>query len=218
MKLYETFLKSRSKNDRLYQIVAVFFFALVSLGAWWGGNKAQKEIQKDKTQQLKLSAMPQNSVATSEKGPSKSGDVKAPIPQNESTVKKDKDAQGIPVVMVPVKQQEEVEAIKGELKEIIVRTRQLQDQVKNNRSDIQHILERAQIHQQILRNITLPPPVIAKQQIDPEVIVRREKLRIIAEQAKQTQEQLRIIQQARSLNRPTQITPTSTDTKTSKTS
>ena len=91
------------------------------------------------------------------------------------------------------------EKIQEELKQIIARTQQLQVQVKDNRSEIQKILKRAEIHQKILKGITIPSTIQTKQQIDAEQIIAQEKMRLIALQAHETQEQLKVFQNARAV-------------------
>jgi len=101
------------------------------------------------------------------------------------------------LVVTPDQQVENAEKINDELKQIISRTQQLQTQVHDDRSEIQKILERAQIHQRILKGITIPQPIQSKQQINQADIIAREKMRLIAQQVHQTQEQLRAIQNSR---------------------
>lgn len=95
---------------------------------------------------------------------------------------------------------EDVEKIHDELKQIISRTQQLQSQVRDDRSEIRQILERAQIHQRILKGMTIPKMVQTKQQINQDYILAQEKMRLIAQQAHQTQEQLKTIQNSRFVN------------------
>lgn len=103
-------------------------------------------------------------------------------------------------IVVPVKPVEDIEKIQTELKQIIVRTQQLQTQVRDDRSEIQQILERAQIHQRILKGITIPQPIQSKQQINQNDMIAREKMRLIAQQVHQTQEQLKAIQNSKMVN------------------
>ena len=104
------------------------------------------------------------------------------------------------IVVVPGQPNEDVEKINDELKQIISRTQQLQNQVRDDRSEIRQILERAQIHQRILKGITIPKLVQSKQQINQDYILAQEKMRLIAQQAHQTQEQLKTIQNSRFVN------------------
>lgn len=101
------------------------------------------------------------------------------------------------VTVTPEPPLEDAEKIQDELQQIISRTRQLQEQVKGDRSEIREILERAQIHQRILKGITIPKPIQSKQQINQDDIIAREKMRLIAQQAQITQRQLKTIQSAR---------------------
>ncbi len=199
-------LKGENKIRRSCCFVMLLSVAFLSLGAWWGGDKAQKNMAAQEVKNSKQTNPEPKLVHTDSVNVQKKM-----TPQENSKGEKNTLADDS-----PEKQQKEVEKIQGELKEIITRTQQLQNQVKNNRSEIQQILQRAQIHEQILRSITLPPAVPKKNQLDPEEIIKHEKLRLIGEQARQTQEQLRVIQQARSFSKPAQVV--SSETKTSKAS
>ena len=218
-------LTDQAKKDYLGRWIVILVLALLSLGAWWGGSETKKNVSNTQHQAEHLSkaaheSMPLSKIdqkadqqpKTEEKkvdeSPSKA------LPQEKLIAEKNKDADEALKVVSPGTQKEEAEKIQGELKEIINRTQQLQTQVKNNRLEIQSMLERARIHERILRNITLPPPTPTRQQFDIEEMIKREKLRLIAEQAMQTQKQLRIIQQARLLSKTSQVAPN--ETKTSK--
>ena len=100
-------------------------------------------------------------------------------------------------VALPPKSVEDVAKIQAELKQIIDRTQQLQTQVQGDRSEIRQILERAKIHQRILTSITIPQPIQSKQQINQNDIIAREKMRLIAQQVHQTQEQLKAVQNSK---------------------
>ena len=100
-------------------------------------------------------------------------------------------------VVVPAKPVEDIEKIQTDLKQIIERTQQLQTQVQGDRSEIQQILERAKIHQRILTSISIPQPIQSKQQINQNDILAREKMRLIAQQVHQTQEQLKAVQSSK---------------------
>jgi hypothetical protein len=91
--------------------------------------------------------------------------------------------------------------IQKELSEIIDRTTKLQNEIKGNRTEVLKIMERAQIHNQILKTIKVPQPVtpVAYRQIDAQELVQREKLRLIAEQTRRAQQQLEIIQRTRAI-------------------
>ena len=207
------------KKSHLYRLITILILASLSLGAWWGGGGGKKEkngsssvqspkkqpseVAKESVSLLKVeqkNEQPKVEEKKSDEGLSK------PSPQKKLTPEHTKDVSTVPKgVLGPEKNEKEPEKIQSELKEIINRTQQLQTQVKNNRVEIQNILERARIHEQILRNITLPPSIPTKQQLNPEAIINREKVRLIAEQARQTQEQLRAIQQVHLLNKATQV-------------
>lgn len=179
----------------------VIFVAALSIGAWWDLNNPKKEtrweLQKE-TQEKKVQEKTQEEV--------KEGVVFEPTLPRYPTPPK-REIQGAVKLAKPLPSQpEEVERVRAELRDIIERTNQLQVDLKENRAEIQNILEQTKIHQKILQNISIPQPVQIKSQINADEIIKREKLRLIAEQAQQTQEQLRIIQQTRSVKAPYQPT------------
>ena len=102
---------------------------------------------------------------------------------------------------------EEVKQIRNELQNVIQQTSRLQGQIQGNRLEIHEILERAKIHERILHNMTLPKPVVTKRQLDIERILSREKVRLIAEQTQKTQEQLRALEQVRTIHSVPAIPP-----------
>lgn len=120
---------------------------------------------------------------------------KSTAPQSELLA--DSDSTKNSLIATSNQQVENVEKIQSDLQQIISRTQQLQTQVIQNRSEIKGILERAQIHQRILKGITVPKPIQSKDLINPDAIVAREKMRLIAQQAQQAQEHLKAIQSAR---------------------
>ncbi|MBI1978058.1 MAG: hypothetical protein HYS55_04835 [Candidatus Omnitrophica bacterium] len=142
------------------------------MGAWWDSGK-----QKETPTQVK----PNPVLSESEKEEKGKGQGQASRVTSSS----------------PEEQRKEAEKIRSELKQIIRRTNRLHGRVKENRVEIQQILERAKIHERILRSISIPQPIRATQQINADEIVRREKLRLIAQQARDTQDQLRAIQKAK---------------------
>lgn len=99
------------------------------------------------------------------------------------------------------RQPRDVVKIQNELNEIVSRSRQLQGQVRDDRNEIQEILERTQIHQRILKTITIPKTIQQHPNIsNAENVIAREKMRLIAQQALQTQEQLKAIQATKALS------------------
>lgn len=119
----------------------------------------------------------------------------------EDKVQKKEESETETIVVTPGQPHaEDVEKIHNELKQIISRTQQLQTQVRDDRNEIRQILERAQIHQRILKGMTIPKLVQSKQQINQDYIIAQEKMKLIAKQAHQTQEQLKTIQNSRFVN------------------
>ena len=102
-----------------------------------------------------------------------------------------------PLAVIPTQQIENADKIHSELKQIISRTQELQKQIRTDRSEINEIMERAQIHQKILKGITIPKPIQSKQQINRDDIIAREKMRLIALQAHQSREYLKAFQSSR---------------------
>lgn len=183
-------------------VLLIAFLSFLSLGAWWdwGKNQSKKDGEKKespKVEVIKVESKEGEKEGALEKRAEKQGSI-----QEAATM-----------VIDSEDHRKEIEEIQQELSEIIARTRELQEQVKDNRAEIQSILERAQIHERILRDMTLPPPVQLRHQINPDEILKQEKLRLISEQARRTQEELQVIQQTRSL-RALQSVPT--DAKASK--
>ncbi|OGW87103.1 MAG: hypothetical protein A3C35_07005 [Omnitrophica bacterium RIFCSPHIGHO2_02_FULL_46_11] len=199
-------------SKRVIYLSFVIIFSFFSLGAWWDLNKSKKEKSPANTVKeapeetvstlLPESSLGQSEIATKTVAPA----AEEPPVQAEEQIEK-------PVEQIKKKGEKkvsdkfeetpesrgEVEKIQGELKDIIERTQQLQQQVRGNRDEIQKILQRAQIHERILRTMNVPGPVQLKSQIDTEEILKREKLRIISEQTQKTQQQLRAIQQMKSI-------------------
>lgn len=117
-----------------------------------------------------------------------------PKSKQESAKPKQASPRGLPT-KDENEQPKNVAKIQDELNEIVSRSRQLQGQVRDDRNEIQEILERTQIHQRILKTITIPKTVQQRPSIaNAENVIAREKMRLIAQQALQTQEQLKAIQ------------------------
>ena len=94
---------------------------------------------------------------------------------------------------------EEASQIQDRLHQIIARTSQLQSKVNGNRADVYKILETAKIHERLLQTVTVPTPVRMNRQVNVDEILRREKLRLIAERTRQTQNQLELLERTRNL-------------------
>jgi len=174
---------------RLQHLFLILLLTVFSLGAWWDFGKPKKEEPK-KEQPSFLSQLQQQF------GPKKDQPAKQAESESQGTAPEFK-AETLEGDLPP-----SVEAanVQKELSEIIDRTSKLQDQVKDNRAEVLQIMERAKIHENILKTIKVPQPVATPVKVvDAEAIVQREKLRLIAEQTKRAQEQLEIIQRTRSL-------------------
>ncbi len=185
-----------SKKTEISLLIFVMILSFLSVAAWWDWNKEKKKESAPRP-------------APTQSAPDKTVLPDENIPPEFLPLKKNKKEIQEQNADDTERQREEVTRIQTELKDVISRTRLLQDQVKDNRVEIQKILDRAKIHEQILKNITVPRPVPARQPMDADEIVRREKLRLIALEASKTQDQLRTIQQARTV-RATQIASSKT--------
>ncbi|GEM_PF-6021220 len=163
-----------------------FIFGIVILLAFFS-FAASKE--KSKAREVKIVPAEKNNAIESNDKKQKSDAEKVNLTGQSTTVE-------------PKVPSEDVNKIQEDLKQIIVRSQELQAKARDNRSEISQILERAQIHQQILKGITLPKPILSKNQLDQNNILAREKIRLISEQAQQTQQQLKTIQTMRSLKQP----------------
>lgn len=89
--------------------------------------------------------------------------------------------------------------VQKDLHQIIERTNQLQHQVQTNRAEIQRILERATIHERILQTLSVPEAVRTKDQVNVERILQQEKVRLIAEQTRNIQNQLQALERAKAI-------------------
>ena len=90
----------------------------------------------------------------------------------------------------------EIDDIEKELNQVIQRSSQLKTQVQTNRVEVHKILERAQIHEKILRSMRTPKPTVVQDRIKIDQILAQEKLRLIAQEARRNQDRLRAIQHA----------------------
>lgn len=182
------FEHNKNGLKRLSCLTVILLFSFFSLGAWWDfGTPKKKEPSKDKE-------IPEWTAPSEISEPEPAGlpDEKESAETEDKEKAKDKTGK-------ITENREEVEKLQKDLKEVISRTQQLQGQVQGNRTEIQGILERAQIHERILRSMSVPRPIQLKSQVDAEELVKREKVRLIAEQTQRTQQQLRVIQQMKSI-------------------
>ena len=100
-----------------------------------------------------------------------------------------------------------MDEIQGELSQIITRTNQLQGQVTGQRAEVYKILETARIHERLLQTMKVASPVQNRQQVNVDDLLRREKLRLLAEQTQQTQKQLEVLERTRALQQTSQTRP-----------
>lgn len=201
----------------------IVFLAFLSTSAWWEAGKSQKNIssKKEEANPKPIQAVETESASGEAKTQKSSAvptlktseDQKKPAPPSKG--KKGKKLSSSKTNSR--KQEEDVLKIQAELGKVISQTSHLQNHVRDNRIEIQQILERARIHEKILRSIAVPTPVRSVQQISADEILRREKLRLIAEQTQQSQDQLRAIQLAQSslVQVPRPITSSAKPSKTS---
>ena len=177
----------RNNPIRPQYLILIFFVAVLSLGAWWDLGKPKKEEPKKQSQI--------NSSVSQAKKSSK----------NITSEKKEQKPEGtVPRLQTETQsdfsQPVDATNVQKELSEIIDRTSKLQGEVKGNRTEILQIMERAQIHDRILKTIKMPQPVkMPVKVVDADAIVRQEKLRLIAAQTQQAQKQLETIQRTRNI-------------------
>ena len=95
---------------------------------------------------------------------------------------------------LPFEGPKDIQKIQDELKQVIARTQALQSKTVQDRVTIQQILDRARIHEQILRTISVPKPTLSNQQVNVEEISKREKLKLIAQDTERSKEQLRALE------------------------
>jgi hypothetical protein len=166
---------------KLWGYLFLYFIAFLSVSAWWDFGKPKKEspapTAPKSSEQVTVPELEQEPKASEEKAKQEESASASPSPA----------AKALP---------EGVEQIQTELKQIIDRTNVLRAQAQVDRAETAKILERAQIHERILRTITLPPaqPVPIRQVINVDDVARREKIRLIADQTKKTQDRLRILE------------------------
>ena len=166
--------------------------------------KKVESVREEKSVELKKKDGKKSSALLESK-PEKQ--KKSAGPKNENKVKS-----SVTPDLGSEKQGEEIKKIQNELRQVIHQTSQLQNKVRGNRVEVQEILERAKIHEKILRSIAAPAPVRTAQQIDVDEILRREKLRLLAEQTQHSQDQLRAIQQVRSSTSASKVAATAIKT------
>lgn len=101
----------------------------------------------------------------------------------------------------------DIQQVEKELKAIIDRTRTLETQAVTDRAEVEQMLKRAQIHEQILRTMKIPEPVHTVTPVDTNRILQQEKIRLISEQAQRTQRTLALLQRTGAAPRGTAPTP-----------
>jgi hypothetical protein len=161
------------KNNNPIFLLAIIFLSSLSLGAWWEFGKPKEEPAKTQTE-------------TKSSQPNQAQTQAAP---QKAKTEKDEAPNPAPI---------EVANVQRELSEIIDRTSKLQNDVQVNRIEVLTIMERAKIHDRILKTIKVPQPVkMPVKTVDADAIVKQEKLRLIAAQTRQAQKQLETIQRTR---------------------
>ena len=199
----------------------IFFSAALSLGAWWDLGKPKKEEPKKNSPSVsqtsqqpdraKNQSTNEQTVERKETGSEPQKQIQKPIleveiptPGLKANLPPIPVAPKIlpvePIVSAKVPTPAELAQIQKDLNDIIVRSSKLQDEVKENRTEVLQIMERAKIHESILKTIKIPQPVkMPVKVVDADAIVQREKLRLIAEQTRQAQKQLETFQRTRSI-------------------
>ena len=212
------------KHKNVTFLILVVFLSSLSLGAWWNSGQTKEEKAKKQSDVssgvepkiLEASVRSQDIVrnqpivsrpAEIQKVVPEANQISLPQVPSQTTLPNlpplPKVPKAVPIneplpsVKVPVP--EDMIKLQSELSEIITRSSKLQNEVKENRAQIHEIMERAKIHENILKTIKAPQLVKVPTPIDADAIVQREKLRLIAEQTKQAQQQLETIQRTQSI-------------------
>lgn len=191
-------LRLKEEKVRWTTLVIILGAAFLATGFWWDSKKEEKTGETPsapKSQEPVSASASPKTVAPGKK----EREVKI-TPLRPSAIRAQKED-----FEVSKGDREEVEKIQNELKEVVTRTQELQAQAKTERSEISEIMERARIHEQILRNMSIPKPIVVSQRINVDEVLRREKLRLIAEEASRVQRQLRAVEAARAAERTMQI-------------
>src|SRR3989338_434894 len=109
----------------------------------------------------------------------------------------------LPKVVTPQKVMPPVDIIRvqNELKNIIERTKVLQEQVQNDRAKVKDVLDRAQIHHKILGDLSKEPLIPSGEKIEDAGIdraLKEEKLKIFSAQVEESENELRNIESTNS--------------------
>ena len=181
-----------------YKFGLIFLAAAISLGAWWDVKEKKDSKEVTKSSEPQQISEPPHSELPRPKRVSNTPEPKKVAPE---TKKEDP----IPVFQ-PASENDAVNTafetahVQKELTDIIERTSKLQNQVNGNRNELIEIMERAQIHREILKTIKTPRAIITPVQPNSDLdVVDREKIRLISEQTRQAQQQLEVIQRARAI-------------------
>ncbi len=195
---------SQNKNHLATRITLIVLISMLSLGFW---NFGRPKPEPEKKTDSKASEVP------SETAPR---EVKV-RPMERSTadagrkIEEEKRSEITPDTVIQpagtATKDPDIPAIEKELQGIITRTHHLQRSMHGDRSEIEKIMSRAQVHERILRNLAATPPVNVQQTQragDIEAALQREKLRLLAEQVDKAQATLNVIETSQRI-RPVEV-------------
>jgi hypothetical protein len=200
-------------RSKVIPTMMILLFGSFSLGAWWDfGQSKQKTTKTEESQKSPWWSKQENKQtkqAVTEQPVIRAETLAPPVIEKKSPATEkinQKELAEQTMTGSASKGGSGVEQIRQELSQIVQRTKTLQNQVQGNRTQIHKIMERAQMHEKILRRMKVAQPVSIREQTNVEEILKAEKIRLIAEQSQRSRNQLRIIEQAKAY-RPTPTTP-----------
>lgn len=89
----------------------------------------------------------------------------------------------------------DITRLQQELADLTRQTQLIQVQSQADRVKLQQVIERTQVQKQLIETLKVPSPVVTRETVDTEEIIRNTKLRLIAEDVRKSQQTLKVIQQ-----------------------
>ncbi len=192
-------------NEQPYRLSVVLTIVCLSFlfvtGAFWDWGK--KESQASKASK-KESTKKQSGQAREPKADAQpaAGSASAPLvhskPFRPVTTTPSVFPKPVKIAAPPVRpavQQVQIAQVQTELLKIIEQTRQLEQQARVDRVQVDRILTQARIHEQILKSMQPPGSVQTEDQVNLAKILDQEKLKLIAKQAEQNRQELLELEQ-----------------------
>ncbi|MBI4387769.1 MAG: hypothetical protein HY582_01835 [Candidatus Omnitrophica bacterium] len=169
---------------------------------WLAKKESQKKEEKKPVEQLVKPKSEREESGSripttdffSKKSSEKSDSKKLASPERKSQSK----ATDMPQAngVAPLAGQAEMAKLQADIQQIAEQTKSIEAQSQMDRLRIQKIAEQAKIQQQLMQSLQVPKITPTNKVANPEEVLRATKVRLIAEEVKQTQEALRSIQTA----------------------